>query len=404
MSAATQPALHPGPFAGVRVLDFTNMMSGPYCTRLLADLGAEVIKVEPPEGDHNRSRRPVRNGYSSFFGQLNAGKKCIVLNLKSAVGVATAKALAQKCDIVVENWRPGVAIRLGVGYKALSEGRSDLIYCSISGFGQTGPKSLRPAYAPMVHAASGFDHAQMGYQKADQPANTATFTGDLFGGISAFSAVQAAYIQRLRTGRGQYLDVSLFDGMLNILVYEVQEAQAPTDEKVRVYQPLKTIDGHIVLAPTSQKNFELLARSVGHPEWIEDPRFSRTRAREAHWGELMDLIGEWTKVRTGLECEDHLLADGVPCSRYMTVAEAIADPQVVYRGSMTKVVDPAGSYLIPNAPFAMPGTDAAPKPHIPQLGEHGQEILGGLLGYGPSQIKQCAVRASTRPTAEETES
>jgi len=404
MSAATQPALNPGPFSGVRVLDFTNMMSGPYCTRLLADLGAEVIKVEPPEGDHNRTRRPVRDGHSSFFGQLNAGKTCVVLNLKSAAGLEAARALASKCDIVVENWRPGVADRLGVGYKTLAAGRSDLIYCSISGFGQTGPKSQRPAYAPMVHAASGFDHAQMGYQMADRPANTATFTGDLFGGLSAFAAVQAAYIQRLRTGRGQYLDVSLFDGMLNILVYEVQEAQAPTNEKVRVYQPLKTTDGHIVLAPTSQKNFELLARSVGHPEWIEDPRFSRTRAREAHWGELMELIEEWTRVRSGLECEDHLLADGVPCSRYMTVAQAIADPQVVYRGSMTKVTDPVGSYLIPNAPFAMPGTDAAPKPHIPQLGEHGPEILGGLLDYTPAQIKQCAARANTRPAAQEIES
>jgi CoA:oxalate CoA-transferase len=183
-----------GPLDGIRVLDFTNMLSGPYCTRLLADMGAEVIKVEPREGDHNRNRRPVRDGHSSFFGHLNCGKKSVLLNLKSEAGRKAAIGLAKAVDVVVENWRPGVAERLGVGYEALRKLNPGLVYCSISGFGQNGPMAQRPAYAPVVHAASGFDLAQVEYQGGNKPANTATFIGDVFGGMSAYAGIQTALV------------------------------------------------------------------------------------------------------------------------------------------------------------------------------------------------------------------
>lgn len=378
------------PLDGIRVLDFTNMLSGPYCTRVLADLGAEVVKVEPPEGDHNRTRRPVRNGHSSFFGHLNCGKRCIVLDLKDARGREAAFELGRRCDIVVENWRPGVADRLGVGYAALSAVKPDLVYCAISGFGQQGPLAGRPAYAPIVHAASGFDLAQVQYQGGERPANTATFIADVFGGMSAFGAIQTALFNRARTGKGQFIDVSLLDGMLNLLVYEVQEAQAPSNEKIRVYQPLRTRDGYIVTAPTSQKNFEQLAQAVGHPEWIGDERFGRTRAREAHWGELMDLIEQWSRERTGAECETTLLAAGVPCTRYRTVAETMRDAQVAARGTLSPVRDPAGEYLVPNAPFQFPGIDTRAKPRVAALGEDNAEVLGRWLGYSAAQAAACA--------------
>jgi len=382
----------PRPLDGIRVLDFTNMLSGPYCTRLLADLGAEVIKVEPPEGDHNRTRRPVRSGHSSFFGHLNCGKKCVVLDLKQPHGRQAAIDLARHCDVLVENWRPGVADRLGIGYEALSAHKPDLIFCAISGFGQSGPKAMRPAYAPIVHAASGYDMAQVEYQGGGRPANTATFIADVFGGMSAFAAVQTALFNRARTGRGQYIDVALLDCMLNLLVFECQEAQAPSDEKMRVYQPLRSRDGYVVTAPTSQKNFEQLARAVGHPEWIADPRFARTREREANWGELMDLIETWTSRHSGLECEDTLLAAGVPCTRYRTVAETMKDPQVVARGTFSPVRDPAGEYLVPNAPFQFPGLDTRASPRVAGLGEDNVEVLGRLLGYTPEQATACGGR------------
>jgi crotonobetainyl-CoA:carnitine CoA-transferase CaiB-like acyl-CoA transferase len=385
-----------GPLDGIRVLDFTNMLSGPYCTRLLADLGAEVIKIEPAAGDHNRTRRPVRNGHSSFFGHLNCGKKSVVLDLKSESGREAAVRLAKKVDVVVENWRPGVAARLGVGYDAVAKTNPGVVYCSISGFGQTGPIAQRPAYAPIVHAASGFDLAQVEYQGGGRPANTATFIADVFGGMSAFAAVQSALYQRAKTGRGQYIDVSLMDAMLNLLVYEFQEAQAPSDEKIRVYQPLATLDGYVVTAPTSQKNFEQLARAVGHPEWIEDPRFAQTRSREAHWSELMDLIEEWTRTRSGEECEAVLLAGGVPCTRYRTVREAMDHPQMKARAGMARVEDAAGEYWVPNAPFQMPGLHTAARPHVPELGEHTVEVLVTVLGYTQEQAQACrpAARAA----------
>ncbi len=364
-----------GPLHGVRVLDLTNMLSGPYCTRLLADLGAEVIKVEPPHGDHNRGRRPVRNGSSSFFGQLNCGKHSVVLDLKSREGITAARAIAAHCDVVVENWRPGVADRLGLGYESLRQLRPALVYCSISGFGQKGPDARRPAYAPIVHAASGFDLAQMGYQEGARPQNTATYTADVFGGMSAFAAIQSALFRRERTGEGQYIDVALLDGMLNILVAECQEWQAPTPAKSRVYPPLAAADGFIVIAPTSQKNFEALCGVIGRGEWLSDARFTSTVTRERNWAELMTLIEDWTRTRSAAECERLLMAAGVPCTRYLTVEQAMRSEQVRARGATTEVTDAAGAYLIPNAPFQMPGLQAAPRPHVPALGEHTEEVL-----------------------------
>lgn len=384
------PAAPAGPLDGIRVLDFTNMLSGPYCTRLLADLGAEVIKVEPPAGDHNRNRRPVRNGYSSFFGHLNCGKKSVVLDLKSRAGRDAGIKLAQKSDVIVENWRPGVADRLGVGYGAVARDNPKVIYCSISGFGQTGPTSQRPAYAPIIHAASGFDLAQVQYQGGGRPANTATFIADVFGGMSAFGAVQTALYHLKQTGRGQFIDVALMDAMLNLLVYECQEAQAPTNETIRVYQPLKTLDGYVVAAPTSQKNFEQLAQTVGHSEWIQDPRFAQTRTREAHWTELMQLIEQWTQLRSGQECEDVLLAGGVPCTRYRTVDEAMSDPQMQARGGMSRVKDRVGEYWVPNPPFQMPGLNTSARPYVPELGEHTVDVLVDVLGYTPEQATACS--------------
>ncbi len=375
-----------GALAGVRVMDLTNMLSGPYCTRLLADLGAEVIKVEPPEGDHNRGRRPVRQGHSSFFGHLNSGKKSMVLNLKKPEDLQAARTLASRCDVLVENWRPGVADRLGLGYDALRQLRPDIVYCSISGFGQEGPHASRPAYAPIVHAASGFDLAQMGYQNGERPQNTATFTADVFGGMSAFASIQAALFRRERTGQGQYLDVSLLDGMLNLLVGECQEWQAPSGASSRVYPPLATSDGFLVVAPTSQKNFEALTEVLGRSEWLVDSRFASAPLRERNWTELMRLIEGWTRTRTSADCEQQLMARGVPCTRYLTVQQAMEGEQTVARGSMARVEDPSGSYLVPSAPFQMPGLAQGPWPEVPALGEHTEEVLAALALEGRTGV------------------
>ena len=373
-----------GPLDGIRVLDLTNMLSGPYCTRLLADLGAEVIKVEPLHGDHNRGRRPVREGLSTFFGHLNCGKKSVVLDLKTEGGLKAALAIAKQSDVVVENWRPGVADRLGLGYEALNLLRPEIVFCSISGFGQVGPSSQRPAYAPIIHAASGFDLAQMEYQAGEKPQNTATYTADVFGGMSAFAAIQAALFHRERTGHGQYIDVSLLDGMLNILVAECQEWQTPTNTPSRVYPPLRTADGFLVIAPTSQKNFEALVKVIGRTMWLTDTQFVNTVAREKNWTLLMSLIEEWTLMRTSLDCEAQLATAGVPCTTYLTTEQAMRGPQVKARGATTEVRDAVGAYLVPNAPFQMPGLNTSPRKHVPALGEHTQSVLKELANIQSS--------------------
>ena len=396
-AALKLPTTPKSPLDGVRILDFTNMLAGPYCTRLLADLGAQVIKVESPAGDHNRTRRPVRNGHSSFFGHLNCGKQSIVLDLKSPAGRDAAIALARKSDVIVENWRPGVADRLGVGYPAIAQLHPAIVYCSISGFGQKGPDAQRPAYAPIIHAASGFDLAQVEYNGGSKPGNTATYIADVFGGMSAFAAIQTALFHRERSGEGQYLDVALLDGMLNIMATECQEAQAPTREKVRVYSPLKTLDGFVVVAPTSQKNFEQLTRVVEHPEWLTDPRFVTSGLREKHWTEFMTLVEAWTCKHTSTQCERLLMAGGVPCTRYKTVAEAMADPQTRARGAQTRISDDAGDYWVPNAPFQMPGLNTAPRAKVPHLGASTAGILTEVLGYTPDQIDACGGVSAVAP-------
>jgi crotonobetainyl-CoA:carnitine CoA-transferase CaiB-like acyl-CoA transferase len=379
------------PLDGVRVLDFSMMIAGPLCTRMLADVGADVIKIEPPSGDHIRAAEPLRDGFSTYFGQLNCGKRSMVLDLKSPDGVAVARRLAAVSDIVVENFRPGVMQRLGLDYATLAAKNPRLIYCAISGFGQVGPGADKPAYAPIVHAASGHDLANLYYQDGqERPAKTGIFAADVLASINAFGAVQTALFQREREGRGQFIDVTLMEGMLNLLIYEFQEAQFPSKKRRHLYVPVQAKDGFVIVAPINQNNFEHMADAVGHPEWKTDARFLTSRIRAENWDALMRLVEAWTETRTAQECEEHLMAAGVPCSRYLRISEAMADPQLVARGSFSTVVDGGGSFLVPNLPFQMSGATVTAKPFVPRLGEHGRQILDTVLGCDAAEIDRLA--------------
>lgn len=376
-----------GMLAGVRVLDFSAMMSGPYCTRLMADLGAEVIKVEPPEGDHMRLRPPLRNGRSAYFAQLNCGKKSIALDLKKPAARELVIALAARCDVVVENFRPGVMQRLGLEYETLEGSNPRLVYCSISGFGQTGSWAARSAYAPVLHAVSGFDVANLMYQGgSERPLKTGIFVADVLGGALAFGAIQAALYRAVRTGRGEYIDLSLMDAMMSMLVYECQEAQFPAERRRPVYEPMRTKDEFVLVAPVSQKNFEALARAVGRPEWTADPRFATVAAREHYWSELLQLLEAWAAGRSAEECEAVLTAAGVPCSRYFSVRQAMDLPPVRERASFRTINDGAGPLRVPEPPFRFSRGAASAGGWVPELGEHGAEIVSRLLGYSDSQV------------------
>jgi crotonobetainyl-CoA:carnitine CoA-transferase CaiB-like acyl-CoA transferase len=260
MSATSSPpgAGRAAPLAGLRVVDFTIVMSGPMCTRMLADAGADVVKVEPPDGDVVRQRPPQRGGMSTYYASMNCGKRSIVLDLQTDDGKRLARELVAKADVVVENFRPGVMKRLGLDYETVSRTNPRLVYASISGFGQTGPMASAPAYAPVIHAASGYEVAYNLYQRgSDRPANNGIFIADVMGASYAFGAIQLALYEREKSDKGQHIDVSLMDSVLGMLIYEIQAAQFPPERPRQVYEPVRASDGYVMVAAVTQKNLEV---------------------------------------------------------------------------------------------------------------------------------------------------
>jgi len=365
------------PLDGIRVLDLTRIISGPYCTRLLADCGAEVIKIEPIGGEHMRLKEPMVGGESTYFGHLNAGKKSVTIDFRNQDDLQRVRELARTVDIVVENFRPGVARDVGLDHATLAELQPDIIYCSISGFGQDGPRAKHPAYAPILHALSGHDLAAAGYDdRSSRPPRTGVWYADLAGGLFAFGAIQTALIAKLRKGGGQYIDVSLMDTMINLLVLEVQEAQNPSTFERWLATPVKAADGYVMAVPITHRNFKRLADATGHPEWLTDERFGTQLTREKNWPALMEALESWTKRRSAAECEQTLMSAGVPCARYQTVAQAMSDVQTTARGLLTTVTVGDKTFQVPNLPFQCSNTDVRIGGAVPKVGEHTQEILG----------------------------
>jgi crotonobetainyl-CoA:carnitine CoA-transferase CaiB-like acyl-CoA transferase len=384
---------------GVRVLDFTTTIAGPYCGRLLADLGAEVIKIEAPEGDMMRTRPPLRAGASTSFGQLNAGKKSVVLDLKSPPGVEAARRLVATADVAVENFRPGVMRRFGLDYPAMREIKPDIVYCAISGYGQTGPSAELPAYAPVIHASSGYDLAQIAHQlEARRPDFCGIFIADVLTGTFAFGAIMTALYQRQLTGEGQMIDVSMLESMLSLTLSEIQAAQFPVAPPGRpIFGPVATKDGYIMPAIASERTFQNLATASGHPEWVADPRFAQYSERRKHWGQLVDELEIWSKTLSTAEVQAVFDRHGVPSSPYRTVREAMADPQLAHRQAFAEIADAGGSFLALNPPFRLSAARTAAQPYAAALGEHTAQVLGEI-GYTAAQIAVlCGDAEPSRP-------
>jgi CoA:oxalate CoA-transferase len=376
---------------GVRVLDFTTTIAGPHCTRLMADLGAEVIKIESAEGDMMRSRLPMRNGASTSFGQLNAGKKSLVLDLKRPEAVAVVHRLVKTADVVVENFRPGVMARFGLDYAKLQPINPALVYCAISGYGQSGPSAGRPAYAPVIHAASGFDLAQIAHQiEPRRPDYCGIFVADVVSGTYAFGAIMAALFQRQATGVGQMIDVSMLESMLSLTLSELQNAQFDVPPPGRpIFGPVATKDGYINLSVASERTFQNMAAAAGRPDWLTDPRFQKYQDRRVNWGALMDELEEWSKTLPTAEVQAIFDRNGVPSSPYRTVKEAMGDPQLAHRNSLAEIHDKGGSFRALNPPFRLSGSRAAAVPFVAALGEHSAVVLAEI-GYSPEEIAALA--------------
>jgi crotonobetainyl-CoA:carnitine CoA-transferase CaiB-like acyl-CoA transferase len=359
-------------FQALRVLDFSTTIAGPHCTRMLADMGAEVIKIESAEGETMRTRPPVRNSFSTTFGQLNVGKKSLVLDLKSPEGIDVVRRLAAGADILVENFRPGVMRRLKLDYDSLKELNPNLIYCSISGYGQTGPSAELPAYAPVIHAASGYEMAHLSYQPGrDRPDYCGIYHADVLTGVYAFGAISAALYQRHGTQKGQHIDISMLESMLSLTLNELQWSQFDVKPPQRpMYGPIETADGYVMVAIASEKTFQSLMKVIGHPEWVSDPRFAAYSDRRDNWASLMNGVESWSRAVTTEKCLDDLNVEGVPCSAYRTVAEALNDPQIAHRGALSEVVDGGGTFKVLNLPFRMSGANVSPAKRMATLGEH----------------------------------
>lgn len=383
-------------FAGLRVLDFSTTIAGPHCARMLADMGAEVIKIETDGGETMRSRPPLRKGCSTVFGQLNVGKKSVVLDLKSEDGKEAVRRLAATADILVENFRSGVMRRLRLDYDSLRPVNERLIYCSISGYGQSGPSAELPAYAPVIHAASGYDMAHLAYQPGRiRPDYCGIYHADVITGTYGFGAIASALYQRTVTGQGQHIDVSMLESMLTLTLTELQSAQFAVKPPPRpMFGPTETANGYLMITVASEKTFQGLMGVIGRPEWIIDARFATYGARRENWADMMDGVEAWSRQLSTAACLAALGAAGVPASAYRTVAEALADPQLAHRQALSSVEDEGGSFQVLNLPFRMSRADTAPGRMMAVLGEHTRELRDevGLADDAPIPSGKTAVQ------------
>jgi len=376
-------------FTGLRVIDLSSMMAGPHCGRLLADQGADVIKVESLSGDHMRNLRPRSRGQSRFFGQLNLGKRSIAVDLKSDHGLAAVRALVAEADVVIEAWRPGVAAKLGLSWEDCRVLNDRLVYCSISGYGQDGPDAGRAAFAPVVHAASGYDMANLPYQPAGSPPpTTGVYIGDILGGTVAYGSILTALLRRATTGRGSRVEVSLVEAMMSVLVYELQAAYAGVADTRVSHPPLPTADGWVAVTIVNNATWRGMTQAMGQPELVSDPRFVDIAARTEHWDEMQARMSAWSRTCSTAEAESALLAAGVPVARHRTPAELIEDPHLVQRGTFPEVVDAAGAFHAIAAPFRLDDVvTPAVGTRVPELGEHTVEVLREVGGLSADAIE-----------------
>jgi crotonobetainyl-CoA:carnitine CoA-transferase CaiB-like acyl-CoA transferase len=378
------------PLHGVRVLDLSRVLAGPYCTMVLGDLGADVIKVEPPEGDETRAwGPPFAAGESAYYLCVNRNKRGMVVNLKTGEGQATLQALARKCDVLVENFRPGTLARYRLDYETLRADHPRLIYCSISGFGQTGPLRNLPGYDFMVQAMGGI--MSVTGNPDGEPMKVGVAAADLFAGQNAVIAILAALRARERTGKGQYIDIALFDSQLgwlanvasNYLVSgELPKRYGNAHPNIVPYQSFAAADGWFALAVGNDKQFARLCELVGQPEWGRNERFMTNAARVTHRDELIALLEPIFALRRVDEWLPVLEAVGIPCGPINTLDKVFASPQVSAREMLVTMEHPTiGDLPLVGSPLKLSQTPVEYRLTPPRLGEHTDEILREVLGH-----------------------
>ena len=385
------------PLSGIRVLDLTVMIAGPICAMFLADLGAEVIKIEKPGiGEGARGMPPhYFEGESAYFIAFNRNKKSVVLDLVSEYGKQTFYELVKKSDVVVDNYRPGVLEKLKIGYDTLSKINPRVICCSITGYGSTGPFKGRPAFDIAVQARGGI--MSFTGEPGRQPVRMGVPMGDTAGGLFGVHGVLAALYQRELTGRGQRIDISMLDCQISLLTYrgqyylsagEIAQSLGTEHASVVPSRAFKTKTIDIVIDCNLQRIFDEFCSLAGIPEVASDPRFNSRENRFTHRKELYDIMEKLFMTRTGEEWLE-LLEARIPIAPINTVDKALADPQILSRNMIPEIDYGSGRKLkIIGNPIKMSEIEEEKYTPAPRLGEHTEEVLRGLLCYSPEDIEK----------------
>jgi crotonobetainyl-CoA:carnitine CoA-transferase CaiB-like acyl-CoA transferase len=383
----------PGPLDGYRVIDLTSMISGPQATMILADQGADVIKVENPDGgDHTRAANNRRNGFSASFLNNNRNKRSVALDLKNQGARDALLRLAATADVFVQNFRPGVADRMGLGEDAVRAHAPEIIYVSISGFGETGPYAQKPVYDPLIQAVSGLATVQAG-SDTERPRLVRTIVPDKLTGVVAAQAITAALLSRARTGKGQHVRLSMLDAVIAFLWASDMGSQTFVGEDIPQQEAASFIDliyetatTAITAAVQTNKEWLALTRALDRPEWLDDPRFKTPALRQRHINERLQMIQEVLLTRPAEEWLGRLTAEGVPCAPVLTRTQMLTDPQVIANGIVVRTEHPVAGPLRQARPAArFSATPASIRRGGAALGEHTAEILGEI-GYRPEDL------------------
>ena len=381
---------------GVKVLDFTNVLAGPYCSMMLGNMGAEVYKVEKPAGDDSRAFGPHVGGESTYFLSINRGKKSIVCDTRTDHGKAMFKRLVAEVDILVENLKPGAMERMGLGYETLREINPRLIYVAVSGFGHSGPYSPRPSYDMIVQGMGGI--ISITGTPGGETARVGTSIGDITAGMfGAFGAVSALY-QRTLSGKGQKVDVAMLDGQVAILENAIAKYSATgvvpeplglRHPSITPFAAFRTKDSKVIVACGNDRLFKAFCEAIGAEELLDDERFASNALRNNYVDALSLLIEEKTTRRVTSEWMELLVGKGVPCGPINTIDKLFEDPQVLARNMLVEIEQPKiGKIKVAGNPVKMSLVDAAdelPGDPAPGIGEHTVDVLTKLLGYGEQE-------------------
>ena len=386
-----------GPLKGVKILDLTWVLAGPFASMVLCDLGADVIKVERPGvGDVARYTAPIVNGESCYFFSVNRGKRSLTLDLKSERGRDIFLRLVEKADVVMENFTPGTMERLGLGYPTLQERNPRLVYAATSGFGQTGPDRFRPALDVVVQGMGGI--MSITGEPDGPPVRPGASLGDITGGLFTAIGVLAALQERERSGRGQMIDVSMLDCQISILenafvryfaTGEVPKPLGTRHPAATPFQAFPTKDGYIVLALSwgIENQWELYCATIGRHDLIDDPRFDTPALRTEHHGELEPLLIEAMRKKTTAEWLREFDAIGLACGPLNNIPQAAEQPQVKARGMLVEVEHPViGRLPLPDTPVKLSRTPGGIRGASPALGEHTDAVLRDLLALSDDEI------------------